>query len=139
MNSSILLLASLSIFGWGIGNIFAKLSTKRIGSHAVFWDILAYAAAIIIFCLINYKLPVLLKDNKTGILFGLIAGLIGSAGLVSVYMLLAKSEASKIIPLTSLYPAVTVILAFIFLRESVTPAKIAGILFALLAVYLLSK
>lgn len=42
-------------------------------------------------------------------------------------------------PLTALYPALTALLAFAFLHESITPAKIAGLTLSLAAIYLLSR
>ena len=77
---------------------------------------------------------------------------VGGVALVCVDLLHKKEHVGKEImkfshnhfynrdfPLTALYPALTAVLAFIFLKESVTPTKIAGIIFSLVAIYLLSK
>jgi len=43
------------------------------------------------------------------------------------------------VPLTSLYPAVTVILAWLLLGERINPSKATGIILALIAIYLFSR
>ena len=43
------------------------------------------------------------------------------------------------VPLTAVYPALTVILAFIFLGEKLSPREIAGVLLAIGSAALLAK
>ena len=79
------------------------------------------------------------QQDKLGIGLALLAGAIGAFGLIGLYMLLTRAEASSAIPMTALYPALTALLAFIFLRETITVAKVTGIILSLIAIYLLSK
>ena len=58
--------------------------------------------------------------------------------MVCFYMLLTRKDASVAVPLTALFPALTAILAVIFLREQLTAIKVAGITLSALALYLLS-
>jgi len=140
MDSTTILIAIVTFVSWGVGSFIAKLSTNRIGEQAVLWDILGYAPVIIIYSLIVFKLSAIVQQSdKLGIGLGLLAGIVGSFGLIGLYMLLNRAEASSVIPLTALYPALTAILAFIFLHESVTFTKITGIVLSLIAIYLLSK
>jgi uncharacterized membrane protein len=44
-----------------------------------------------------------------------------------------------VVPLTSLYPALTVVLSAAFLHEELAPTRVVGIIFALAAVFLLSR
>jgi transporter family protein len=127
---------------WGVGSFIAKLATNRIGAQSVFWDVLTYAPVVIIWSLIIFKLENFLrvvKTDKLGIGLALLSGIIGSFGLIGSFILLAREEASTIIPLTALYPALTAVLAITFLHESITPTKISGIILSLIAIYLLGK
>lgn len=131
-------LALMVLISWGVSSFIGKLSTNRIGEKAVFWDLLGYAPAIIFYCLFAFKLKDVFGSDKTGVLLGVAAGAIGSFGLVGFYMLLTKKDASTAVPLTALFPALTAILAFIFLKEQLTLAKGLGIALSALALFLLS-
>jgi drug/metabolite transporter (DMT)-like permease len=56
-------------------------------------------------------------------------------GNIAYYEVLGSSKASTVVPLTALYPLVTVILAVIFLRERLNRIQLAGILISLVAIY----
>jgi len=122
-----------------LGTFFGKLATNRIGEKAVFWDILAYALGVIIYCFVAFKSSELFNVEKSGMIWGILAGLFGAIGLVGFYILLAKNEASTIIPMTALYPALAVVLGIIVLHEGVTLTKVIGIILSLVAIYLLNK
>jgi transporter family protein len=50
----------------------------------------------------------------------------------------SKGKASVVITMTALYPLVTILLSFFFLRETITIKQGIGILFALLAMLFLA-
>lgn len=133
------LVVVLTFVSWGVGSFIAKLATNRIGAQGIFWDVIGYTPAVIIYSLLVYKFQNLIQADKFGIGLALLSGAIGSLGAVGFYILLSKAEVSTMAPLAALYPALTAILAFVFLRESVTSTKLLGILFSLIAIYLLSK
>ncbi len=56
-------------------------------------------------------------------------------GVVALYILLTRKDASIAVPMTALYPALTAILAFIFLREQLTAVKVLGISLSAAALY----
>ena len=132
------LIALLSLVSWGVGSFVAKLATNRIGEKTLFWDMLGYAPMVFIYCFLAFKTKDLFVANKAGIFFGLLVGVIGSLGFISFYILLTRKDASSAVPLTALYPALTAILAFIFLKEQVTIAKVIGIILSAIALFLLS-
>lgn len=51
----------------------------------------------------------------------------GMAGSVCYYLALSKSSASYVVSLTAVYPAITVLLAVLFLKEKFTLAQAAGL------------
>src|SRR5262245_52252888 len=67
------------------------------------------------------------------------AGLLATGGNIAYYAALGGSTpASTIVPLTALYPLVTVVLALLLLRERVHRWQAAGVLLSLLAIYVLA-
>ena len=133
------LLVITTFASWGTSVFLDKLATTRIGEQAALWDTLAFAPPIVIYSLIAYHSRPPLQADKLGIGLGLLAGVIASVGSIAFFALLTRSEASTTVPLTAMYPAVTAILTMVFLRESISPAKVAGIVLSLAAIYLLSK
>ena len=77
--------------------------------------------------------------NFPGVLAAAAAGLAGGFALFFFFKALATGPASMIVPFTSLYPVLTVILSVFFLHESLTARHLAGIILATLAVWLLSN
>lgn len=71
--------------------------------------------------------------------FAVLGGVDAALGTVCFYLLLARERVSLTVPMTSLYPAVTVILSVLFLKEHLSGSHVLGILFALAAVALLSR
>ena len=132
----------LALLGWGIGAFLSKLAADRIGTQSVFWDLVGYIPLIIIYSLITFKLKNVITQihiEKTGVILAFLAGFMGSIGFISFYYLMTRSEASLVTPITALYPALTAILAIIFLHEGFTVTKVAGITLSLVAIFLLSR
>jgi len=67
------------------------------------------------------------------------AGVLAAIGTVAFYKALSLAPASIIIPLSGQYILVTVLLAMVFLNEPVTLRSVAGIVFGITAMILLSK
>ena len=57
---------------------------------------------------------------------------------VCFYLAISRGEASRIVPITALYPVVTCLLAYFILREPMNLQKSLGILFAVSGIVLLS-
>jgi len=138
MDIKTLILAVTALFSWGVASFVGKLATNRIGERSVFWDLVGYAPAIILYSMLFFKWKEVVESDKTGIVLAILSGAIGSLGLISFYTLLTRKEASVSVPLTALYPALTAILAFIFLKESLTVTKVFGIILSAAALFLLS-
>jgi transporter family protein len=73
---------------------------------------------------------------RRGIAIALAAGALTGLGNLGIYGLLRSGEkAATLVPLTALYPLVTVVLAVLFLRERLNAWQAGGILFSLAAIY----
>jgi transporter family protein len=60
------------------------------------------------------------------------------SSLILLYLALGNGEASKIVPITAAYPAITLIGAALFLSESISLAKVGGMLLVLAGVVVLT-
>jgi transporter family protein len=62
------------------------------------------------------------------------------AGIIAfVFALSHGGKASIVVPMTAMYPVVTIGLSVAILKEQITPTTGLGIVFALIAVFLLSR
>ena len=138
MDRQTFFLALLTLLCWGIGAFIAKLAANRIGGQSIFWDTVGYAITAVVFSLFIFKPSYLFSSDKLGVTLAIISGAIGSFGGLGFYLLMARKDASVVAPLTALYPALVAVLAFIFLRESLTLIKVFGIILATAAMVLLS-
>ena len=76
--------------------------------------------------------------HSPGIVYALLAGATGALALVAFYNALSAGKASIIVPLTALYPVVTIVISFLILSERISPLKGVGIALAVAAIILLS-
>jgi transporter family protein len=78
-------------------------------------------------------------QRGVGIAWAFLTGILGGTGNIAFFhALVVGGKASIVVPVTALFPLVTVILAVILLRERLGRAQKLGLLLALVAVYLLS-
>lgn len=76
--------------------------------------------------------------RAVGIVCAFLTGVLGIVGNMTFYEALGQGgKAAIVVPLTTLYPMVTLALAALFLRERVGGRQWAGILLALLAILML--
>ena len=94
--------------------------------------VLYLIVAVILF--LNFKF----EANAAGITAAFLTALFGVFGIVIFFFALSKTKASILVPLTALYPVVTIILSFVFLKEKVTLVQGIGIVRAIAASVLLS-
>lgn len=83
-----------------------------------------------------FKTPTTLNIN--GFFYALLGGLGMCLGTLAYFFALQKGDAGVITASTAVYPALTLILSTIFLKEEITFTKVIGSCFALVSVYLLT-
>ncbi|HEY7307621.1 MAG TPA: EamA family transporter [Bryobacteraceae bacterium] len=126
-----ILYSCVVIVFWGVVGLFQKLGTNRVSAHTlVVWLTVGYILLV----------PILLA--RTGVsglgrmtlLIGVLGGFTNGLGAWYLFASLeAGAKASIAIPLTALNPLLTIILAFSFLGERLTPVQWVGIAAALIA------
>lgn len=131
-----LMLSLIAMVLWGIVGLLQKVTTNRIPADAVLiWDRIGYVV-ILPLLVIHVRLNNLGPED---ILIGTLDGITNSLGALFLYMSLESgAKASIAVPLTALYPLLTVLLAVALLGERVTPFHWAGIILAVVAAVLMS-
>jgi drug/metabolite transporter (DMT)-like permease len=80
--------------------------------------------------------PTASGNRRRGILTALLAGALTCAGNVAYYHALnSGGKAATVVPLTALYPLVTIVLAVLLLRERLNAIQVGGLVLSLVAIY----
>ncbi|MEN3046129.1 MAG: EamA family transporter [Candidatus Hydrothermales bacterium] len=132
-----IILPFITLLGWGLWGFFSKISTKffKWYEYYIFSTIISLFFSLCLFFAFRNEISLKIE----GILYLFLALFTGSTGTITFYLALTKGKASIIVPLTSLYPAFTVILAKFFLKEELTLRKSLGIILAIIAIFILSS
>ena len=120
---------------FGVWGFLAKLCSQHLHwAQLTFW-IMATNAAIVL----TVTAPsVGAAPNMPWAAVAALSGAFASMGSLTMYRTLSLAPASKVIPITSLYIVVTVLLSVLFLHEPLTVRKVAGIVLGLIAMILLA-
>ena len=135
-NRSWLLFAIAAGMCWGVWGVVAKLISEEVSpyaNHALFT-----VGMILTLPFVARKIK--WKElNAKGWWWGLVAGTFAITGNVAVYQAFTNGgQASIVIPLTNLYPLVTIAIAVVAFKEKLYWFNIVGLLFAVPAILLLS-
>ena len=71
--------------------------------------------------------------------WAVLAGLLTQGAIIMFYRALETGRASLVVPITAIYPALTVLLAVLILKESLRPTQVLGVGLAVVAGFLLAK
>ena len=122
-----LFLAFLSALFAALTSILAKIGIEGVNSN------LATAIRTMVVVLMAWGM-VFLTDAQGGIasisrkswIFLILSGLATGASWLCYYKALQVGEASKVVPIDKLSVVITLILAFVFLHEKVSPKSVIG-------------
>jgi transporter family protein len=78
------------------------------------------------------------RHQRAGNSWAFLTGVLGGIGNIAFYVALLKGKVSIVVPLTGLFPIITVAAARIFLKERINRWQIMGLVLATMAIYLLS-
>lgn len=129
--------ALLSLFSFGLWGLFSKLSLNYIDSRSalIFQTMGVMAIGLLVFFSnSNFKLA---TDSK-GLGFALLTGAAYSIGCLLYLIAADKGKISTVVTLTALYPLVTLLLSYLFLREDINLKQCIGIGFGLIAIYFMA-
>ena len=125
---------ALIIYGfWGF---FPKLAVTYINPlSALIYQI---AGAIAVGILGLFLLGFQPETHPKGILFAVLTGIAGMLGTLFYFTAASRGKISVVVSMTALYPLITIVLAAVFLREPISLTQIFGMIFAVIAIILLS-
>ncbi|MCX7905660.1 MAG: EamA family transporter [Elusimicrobiales bacterium] len=132
----------IAIISWGVGAIFDKLVLRYVNStHAFYLRLITMIItfSIIIFFKIGSVSEYIKKTTYQAYLYTFLGISMAMIGVFAYLKAMSTSEASKIVPISSTYPLLTLILAVLFLGESFTLSKLIGTVLIVFGVYLISK
>ncbi len=136
-NTNWLTYSILVVLFFGVWGAFIDIPDKN-GFPAtlgyVVWALTTIPVAMIALARNKWKLT----TNKHSIFYGYLAGLLGSAGQLLLFIALKYAPAYLVFPLISLMPVVTVIMAILILKEKTGKFGWIGIILSIIAGYLLT-
>ncbi len=127
----------LTIGLWGAWGFVSKIASDGIDANTnqVYFSI----GLLPLIALVWRSVPKTNVNRKAGIAWAFLTGILGGTGNIAFFQaLVIGGKASIVIPVTALFPLVTVILAAIFLHERMGRTQKIGLVLALVAIYILS-
>ncbi|MGD9634678.1 MAG: DMT family transporter [Pirellulales bacterium] len=125
----------LTLVSWGVWAIlFRAIGDEMTPAQSQAVSTLGVLPVLVALCLM--KDPAGTVNHRRGILLALASGILSCLGNIACYEALKHGKAATIVPLTALYPVVTVLLAVPILKERLSAVQWAGIGLSLSAIYL---
>jgi bacterial/archaeal transporter family protein len=78
-----------------------------------------------------------IATSKRGVSYSMIMGVVAALGCFAFFGAMRAGKASLVAPITSLYPALTVLLALIVLKEKLNKVQILGLILAMASIVIL--
>jgi len=122
---------------WGVWGLLSKVAAQHLPSQAVY--LLAITGHLVVMGYLAATTGLAIPWHPAGVAAALAAGLAMAFGLLSFFRALGQAPVVVVMPLTALYPVVTVVLSIVVLHESLSPRQFLGVALALAAVWLLSR
>lgn len=126
----------LSLFSFGLWGLFTKLTVVHIDSRSalIYQTIGVVLIGIVTLSMANFK-P---ATDAKGLMYAILTGAAYGIGCLFYFMAASKGKIVTVVTLTALYPLVTIILAFLLLKEVVTLKQWIGIILAMASILLMS-
>ena len=128
--------ALLGIFWWGLWGFLSKIGSEAASplQMQILFTLGMLPVALGMLVQMRWKLD----RNRAGVIYGLMCGIATGLGTLGYFAALRDQNASVVTPLTGLFPVLTVVLAFVVLRERLNKVQMGGMLLALAAIVILS-
>lgn len=141
MSTFTIIFIVLTALCWGSAALFDKLALKYLSAVDMFFARLILMMVLFIPFLIWRWEPTkaaVMASEKISILFVFLSITTAMTGVYFYLKAMSGNEVSKIVPLCSAYPLVTLILAVVFLSEGFTWFKLLGTLLIASGVWILA-
>jgi drug/metabolite transporter (DMT)-like permease len=126
----------LALLSWGVWAIMARLIGEALsGAHNQALSTLGILPVMLVFLLTKQSGPP--GGQRRGVFYALAGGAVSCIGNVFYYDALSRGgKAATMVPLTALYPLMTILLAMLLLKERLNRIQLGGVLVSLIAIYL---
>ncbi len=135
-NQRWIIYAVVAALFWGVWGVMAKIISDDVSpymNHILFTIGMLFTIPLVIGR--AKKQPV----NRKGIIWGLVAGVLAVAGNIAVYKAFGNGGlAAIVIPVSNLYPLVTIAIALLILKEKMHWLNAVGVVLAVPAIVILS-
>lgn len=128
--------ALLGIFLWGLWGFLSKVGSGTASPMQM--QILFTLGMLPVAIGMLVQMGGRLDRDRAGIAYGLLSGIATGVGTLGYFAALHDQDASVVTPLTGIFPVLTVILAFLVLRERLNKVQMGGMLLALASIVILS-
>jgi bacterial/archaeal transporter family protein len=128
--------ALLGIFWWGLWGFLSKIGS--VAASPLQMQILFTLGMLPVALGMLVQMRWKLDRNPGGVTYGLLSGVATGLGTLGYYAALREQNASVVTPLTGVFPVLTVMLAFVVLRERLNKVQVGGMLLALASIVILS-
>ncbi|MEW6616219.1 MAG: EamA family transporter [Thermodesulfobacteriota bacterium] len=120
---------------WGLWSFIPKITTKYISpKSAILFEVMGgMLVAIIVLFSLKFKPDI----HPKGVLLATTTGILGFTGALCFLYAASKGPISLIAVLSALYPVIAIVLAMIFLNESISIKQGLGIVLGLVAMILI--
>lgn len=129
------LFTACAVLCWGLWAVMSKLIGESV--TAAQSQALSTLGLIPVMLVLGFsRKPTASGNRRRGILTALLAGALTCAGNVAYYHALnSGGKAATVVPLTALYPLVTIVLAVLLLRERLNAIQVGGLVLSLVAIF----
>lgn len=108
----------------GALGVTSKLALRTLNWQTlVMWTGIGYVAVTVVLLALGQAKLSLAGDSG----WAMLSGVAAIGGLMALYIALTTGEASKVVPISAAYPAVTVLLSAAVLSEGVSLARAGGL------------
>lgn len=127
----------ISLLSFGLWGLFTKLTVLHIDSKSalVYQTLGVLIIGFITLTMLNFK-PA--TDSK-GLFFAILTGAAYGIGCLFYFIAASKGKIITVVTLTALYPIVTILLAYLLLKESISVKQWLGVVLAMVAIVLMSS
>jgi transporter family protein len=128
--------AVFTVFAWGVWGVCSKLASNytRPRQTLLFQAVGVMGFALFVLALERFRL----EWSPAGFGWSFAAGFVNFVGFLAFFAAVEKGKVSTVISLSSLYPVITILLSVLFLHERISRREGLGIVFALVAGWLLA-
>jgi transporter family protein len=128
--------AMMALLSFGLWGLFSKLTIVYIDSRSalIFQTAGVLLVGVVALGMLNFKPATDIK----GLSYGVLTGIAYGVGCLFYLIAADKGKVTTVVTLTALYPLVTIILSYFLLQETINGKQFMGIVFALLAIYMMS-